>query len=179
MTFDEVMVLTRTISSETAFDEAECRAYFDLCNVLPEGSVVVEIGLQFGRSSSIAGQLAEANGLTYIGIDPFNEKNNARTRWKLLMGTVHPSYILFEVESSYAPTELMSDIDLALIDGNHSAEGVRIDCRLLKPLVKPGGHICFHDFEREPLPDVALVAREEMADWTHVGTYGTLGVFRK
>ena len=37
-----------------------------------------------------------------------------------------------------------------------------IDCRLLKPIVKPGGHICFHDFDRPSLPDVGRVAREEM-----------------
>ena len=179
MTFEEVMVLTRTISSETAFDEAECRAYWELCDALPPQAVIVEIGLQFGRSSSIAGQAAEANDLIYVGIDPFNEGNDARPQWKRMMKDVHPWYHLHEAKSCDVPRGMIGPVDLALIDGDHSAEGVRIDCRLIKPLVRHGGHVCFHDFDRPSLPDVGRVAREEMADWEHKGTFGTLGVFRK
>lgn len=181
MTFEQVMQLTRTISSPLAFDEAECLAYYELLNSLLEWSVIVEIGLQFGRSSSIAGQIAGKRGsLTYIGIDPFDQPEHpeAVRRWKKMMESICPWYVLYQAKSSEVNLGSEVFIDLALIDGDHTAEGVRTDCKLLKPLVKKGGYICFHDFDRESIPDVGRVAREELADWKHIGTYGTLGVFR-
>jgi len=63
LTFDKVMKLTRTISSPAAFEDPECELYWTALSSLPDGSTIVEVGLQYGRSSSIALQVANANRL--------------------------------------------------------------------------------------------------------------------
>src|SRR5438445_8849629 len=75
MTFDEAMILTRTISSPAAFEDDECHAYFDILMTLPENALIVEIGLEYGRSSSIALQVAKNKKLHYVGIDPFPDED--------------------------------------------------------------------------------------------------------
>ena len=37
------------------------------------------------------------------------------------------------------------ELDLLFIDGDHSYKGVKKDFEMYRPLVKPGGVICFHD----------------------------------
>src|SRR5213592_1107799 len=71
MTFDEVMTFTRTVSSADAFRDEECRRYYEILDSLDPGSLIVEVGLEFGRSSSVALQVAKAKQLRYRGIDPF------------------------------------------------------------------------------------------------------------
>src|SRR6266850_7204124 len=71
MTFDDAMILTRTVSSNAAFQDPECEAYFDILMSLPENALIVEVGLEYGRSSSIALQVAKDKKLHYVGIDPF------------------------------------------------------------------------------------------------------------
>lgn len=41
--------------------------------------------------------------------------------------------------------------DLLFIDGDHTYEGVRQDCELFRPLVRPGGVIAFHDVLDTPM----------------------------
>ncbi len=45
-----------------------------------------------------------------------------------------------------AETALAGDkLDILFIDGDHTYEGVKRDFELWSPLVKPGGHVVFHD----------------------------------
>lgn len=180
--FDEVMTLTRTVSSPTAFDDDECRAYYDLTVSLAPGSTIVEIGLQFGRSSSIVLQVAKDQGHRYIGVDPFIEPPEAEAEWRKMADALGAPYQLCMMRSDqwrdleYCP----SAIHLALIDGDHSYNGVTTDIGIVAPRITPGGHMCFHDYGRESLPEVyAAVSDWGGAGFTHVGTFGTLGVWRK
>lgn len=43
------------------------------------------------------------------------------------------------------PAELIGRVDLALIDGDHSYQGVLKDARAVLPLMRPGGYMLFHD----------------------------------
>ena len=181
-TFDQVMAVTRGISSHTAFEEPECRAYYDLLCSLPDGATVLEIGLQFGRSSSIVAQLEKAKKFRYIGVDPFTQPPDAQKAWIDLMRRLAGAYQLYKMKSADVPP--LPPLDLALIDGDHWADGVRTDCRLVLPLIKAGGYALFHDYGREPLPDVyptvhaEMIAAQMTGDWQELPTVGTLGIWR-
>jgi predicted O-methyltransferase YrrM len=72
-------------------------------------------------------------------------------------------------------------VDLLFIDGDHSAEGVRVDLALYSPLLRPGGWIAFHDIVPGPYEFVGGVpelwaelkeeheTREFVADWAQGG----------
>ena len=72
-------------------------------------------------------------------------------------------------------------IDMLLIDGDHAAEGVRKDCQIAAELVRVNGIMCAHDVGRESLPDVTRVMTAYATEpkWKHLGTFGTLGVWRR
>src|SRR3989304_4190401 len=101
MTFDQVMELTRTVSSHTAFEDAECRAYYELLMGLPHGATVVEIGLQFGRSSSIVMQESLEKHFDYHGVDPFVDPPNARDEWMALAQRLGVPVKIYLMESEW------------------------------------------------------------------------------
>lgn len=182
--FEEVMQLTRGVSGAEAFNERECAAYYELADALPPGSTLLEIGLQFGRSSSILAQVAKARGHKYIGIDPFTQPPESGPAWKaLIMERIGIIPELWEMKTEdLPPGALPPRIDLALIDGCHNEPEIRIDCATVLPRIPVGGHVCFHDYGRESLPEVYPTVNTVMAEiggWKEVGIYGTLGVWQR
>jgi predicted O-methyltransferase YrrM len=183
--FEQVMTITQGVSSHVALEDAEARAYYDLLVSLPQGATVLEIGLQFGRSSSIVAQLQKAKELQYIGIDPFTDPPDAGEAWRNLMEKIDADYTLHTVRTEQVSPSAIPALDLALIDGDHWAAGVKIDCDLVLPKIKSGGYACFHDYGRESLPDVyptvnsAMVASLMEANWKELPTVGTLGIWQK
>lgn len=181
MTFHSVMELTRTISSSTAFEDEECMAYYNLLTCVPSPSTVIEIGLQFGRSSSIALQVAKERGLKYYGIDPFSDPPEAEAEWDAMRQSIgHPVWT-FKCKSEDVPF-WPEDMSIALIDGDHTSEGVRIDCDLILPRIMPGGYVCFHDYGRFSLPDIYPTVQAAMSKYPmfkEIMTAGTLGVFKR
>src|SRR5439155_12006161 len=126
ITFDEVMTFTRTVSSATAFEDEECRAYYDILNGLNSGSLIVEIGLEFGRSSSVALQVAKAKQLRYRGIDPFRDTPGTLEAWTKMAIAVDGAFQLYVMKSRDYSSE--EPIDALLIDGDHNYETVMLDC---------------------------------------------------
>src|SRR5947207_6852288 len=62
MTFDEAWAYTSTISSETAFSEQEGRALFTtVLTGLARASTIVEVGCEYGRSTSLLAQAVKAD----------------------------------------------------------------------------------------------------------------------
>ena len=61
-TFEEVMKLTRTVSGCAALEEAEALGLYNACAQVTESGLVVEVGCQLGRSSSLIRQMALAIG---------------------------------------------------------------------------------------------------------------------
>ena len=183
MTFDEVMVLTRTVSGPAAFEDNECRAYYDLLAALQPGSVIVEIGLQFGRSSSIALQVAKARGLIYCGVDPFTDPPEAKAEWIKMRDRICYFSCLYPNKTKDVAAILPTAVDLALVDGDHLYDGVATDCQVLMPRIVRGGYLLFHDYGRESLPEVYSAAQAALAplkdDWEELPTVGTLGIWRR
>lgn len=182
-TFKQVMEVTGPVSGEASFSIAECRAYYDLLAALPQGATVLEIGLQFGRSSSIVGQLQQEKQFNYVGIDPFIDPPEARWGWLNLMGDLGVKY---QFHSKYSKDVDLSGyaVDLTLIDGDHTEDGWRTDLRLTMPQTKRGGYILLHDYGEAPLPNVyphvhAPMVRGVMQGWEELPTVDTLGIWRK
>lgn len=181
MTFEEVMELTRTVSSNTAFEDEECLAYFDVLMGLPENALIVEVGLEYGRSSSIALQVGKERSLHYHGIDPFDDREMFQEWARMATTSGHHSWFVSHAKSS--DVRFTYAIDAILIDGDHSYEGVKADCEHFLPHVVSGGYAMFHDYARESLPGVFLAVNEYMLahdqEWNHEQHVGTLGIWRR
>lgn len=104
---------------------------------------VVEIGVRDGASTSAFLVGVEKNGGHVYSID-------VQDCSRLFAG--HPQWTFIRGRSSDAALKSGSWIDVLLIDGDHSFEGVSLDFYRYSPLVKPGGLILFHDIRPEPNP---------------------------
>lgn len=182
LTFEQAYEFTSKIGSHTSFEKEECEAYFDTLQLLPRDATIVEIGLEYGRSSSIAMQVAKDKELRYTGIDPFDSTPVFRA-WSEMANKIGAEYEILRYRSEYISQMIWGDepIDMVFIDGDHDYEGVKTDCHEWLPKVIAGGYAAFHDYQRESLPDVTKAANEYMIKpaWAHVRTVGTLGIWRK
>lgn len=184
-TFEQVMQLTRTVSGATAFEDAECSAFYNLCCRMTPESNVVEIGCQIGRSSSIIAQVGAAVGFRSIHVDPYVDNLDYLLRWTRMMHDTEHRYTFLHMKTEDSSGILRdltpTGIDLLLIDWDHSAEGVRSDCKIAGDLVRLGGYLCAHDYGHSSLPDVYEVMNEYAVapDWDRIGVYGTLGVWQR
>lgn len=183
MTFDDAMLLTRTVSSNTAFEDPECRAYFDILMTLPENALIVEVGLEYGRSSSMALQVAKDKNLHYVGIDPFPD-DEVYTKWLDMAHRVGFDDTVVVREISAAARIGSADlISAILIDGDHTYDAAFDDLNHFLPLVANGGYAMLHDYGRDSLPDVYRAARNYFGSWNprweELPTVGTLGIWRR
>jgi cephalosporin hydroxylase len=177
MTFESAMVLTRTVGSHTSFEDPECHAYFDLLMTLPPDSLIVEVGLEYGRSSSIALQVAGYRNLKYWGIDI-----DVKDEWLQASYRLNPRPWMYVAKTKSSNTTPDCDISAILIDGDHSHNGVIADCEHFLPHVVVGGYAMFHDYGRDSLPEVYQAVNDYLTprlEWSHVGVYGTLGIWRR
>jgi len=151
-TFDEMMRLTSTISSYEVFQPAECEVMYDTLLQLPNGATVVEVGCDFGRSSSLIFQLAQAKSFLTIHIDPWQDYRDRAKQWMEVMierCTYHP-FILLRMTTVEATVHVQRltpyGIDLAFIDGSHDQEVVEADLFVVASRVNPGGFLTAHDY---------------------------------
>lgn len=173
------MQLTSTVSGAAAFEADECLAYYNTLTSLPDNAVVVEIGLQFGRSSSIAAQVGKAKQFEYIGIDPFTDPPEAAEAWTRMMQGIGMPYALLKMRSDRAYGHI-DGIDCILIDGAHDFESVLEDCAYLDR-TPVGAYALFHDYGRDSLPGVYRAVNTWMVErpwWKQQSITGTLGIWR-
>ncbi len=182
MTFDDAMILTRTVSSPAAFEDEECRAYFDILMTLPENALIVEVGLEYGRSSSIALQVAQERQLHYRGIDPFTNHYQIMKEWLHLASGFDGFWVGFTQLPSNE-VFVTEPIHCILIDGDHSHDMVLDDLNHFAPLVTRDGYLLMHDYGRDSLPEVYRAARNYFGSWNprwdELPTVGTLGIWRR
>jgi hypothetical protein len=185
VTFDEAMALTRRVSSATAFSDAECEKLYELCMEQPSLATVVEIGCQLGRTSSIILQCAKAKGYHSIHIDPYTFQFEYLNGWIKMMHALGHPFVFLCMRTDQARRELAflcrDGIDLLLIDGDHTTDGVQKDCQFAAERVRPGGLLLCHDYHQQSWPEVhqVLDAYAVPPKWQHVCTYDTLGVWKR
>lgn len=194
--FEAHYPFTDKISHETAFSKNEARLYNRVViqSLFELGKPILEIGLQFGRSTSIVLQamnkyvreVSFPNMPRYVGCDPFIEPPEAYDAWKAMTRTLkYPETTLLTSRSEnlcvgYAP----DTFGLILVDGDHSYLGVRLDALTALKLTAVNGYILFHDYDRASLPDVTRAVNDWNASHADgrvmlIDRADTLAVFKK
>jgi predicted O-methyltransferase YrrM len=173
------------------YSEEELTLLATLVDGLIPGSVVVEIGVEFGRSASILLCGVRDNLLSAYFVD-----SNMTEESKSLIngyGTIQvgDTAVLIETTSELAAKEWTKKgypkIDLLHIDADHEEgkdRGPWLDCTLWLPKLNPGGIVCFHDYKRpspggEVFPGVTKAADHFTKGWESLGLVDTLVAFRK
>lgn len=185
MNFEQVYALADRSSSECAFNQGECLALYNLLRTLPYKAVVVEIGVQFGRSTTVIGAVAKELDFEFTAIDNWSGEEGQQQKEhieKLLIGEFELPINLVSSDSAEACKYFHREIDLIHIDGDHEYEAVMLDMRLWLPKLKSGGYVCFDDYGHDSLPDVYRAVSEYIKpeDYRFLGRYGEkLGIFKK
>ena len=185
MNFQEVYALADQNSHSTAFNEAEARLLYDVLQDLPENARIVEIGVEWGRSTAVIGLVGKEKFFEFAAIDSwlgnqgmeqfehvkeFHRKHGIESHLFRFTSQLAHSYI----SRRYLP------INLLHIDGDHTRSGIITDCSTWLPELVEGGLVCFHDYDRDSLPQVkrtvdeVLGTRYKLVDKAH-----TFAVFRK
>jgi predicted O-methyltransferase YrrM len=180
--FEDAMQITRGVSSETAFDDTELRALYDLLLEVPKGGIVTEIGCQIGRSSSLILQCARDNFLS-VHIDPWTVQPDFAAQWHDMAWKIGVPHVVYQMrtEDVLNIRQLPPFVDLLLIDGDHTEAGLLVDVKMAEYCIRFGGILCAHDYGRDSLPDVERVLSKSLKSpyWNQLGLSGTLGCWRR
>lgn len=189
--FDQVYRIVEESSNECAFNKEECIALWELACSLPKGAMMFEIGIQYGRSTTVLGFAATEKDLEFIATDNWKEDVSSEARDHILNKMVlHKMRMhIWDYDSEWALKEFTKlypekKISLLHVDGNHDYEAVKQDCELWLPKVGLGGYVCFDDYGHDSLPGVYQAVSEYMKihdkEWEFVGRFGNkLGIFMR
>lgn len=124
----------------------------ELARMLPENPVIVNIGACFG-TSAISFLEARADAYVFsVDIAPCQDE----THHIALAGLDKPYRCVRVLGPSqtvglqFAP----ASVDMVFVDGAHDYEAVRDDIAAWKPVVKDGGLLVFHDYDKPICPKV-------------------------
>jgi predicted O-methyltransferase YrrM len=183
-TYDEVMTLTGTVSNHHVLQLPESQAMYDAVCSLPDRSTLVEVGCDYGRSSSLFYQVAKAKNLLTIHVDPWLDEPFKAKMWMEVMSeraAYHP-FILLRMKTQEAEQLIgvltPQGIDLAYIDGCHDYPVVVEDLRIVAERVKVGGLLLVHDYPSAGV-DVAVDRYIDRGGWTIINHAMGLGIWRR
>lgn len=207
LTFDEIYNEVEKSSNETAFNKFECNALYNVAHKIPNVSYIVEIGVQYGRSTTLLGLVArernsqsyafgaKENGIKVIGIDNWKEENSEEALVHITR-RIHELNLPVELwpKSSKQAAALwlneFGGISLLHIDGDHSFDAVFEDCKLWCPKVNINGYACFDDYRDDGVEasdyqvkkavDKYMEMRGTGVVFEKIGVYGSkLAVFKR
>lgn len=178
MTFEEVFEFTDKIPG--SFTRVSCAKLYEYALQVPHGGLMVEVGVDQGRSASLMLQAARQNDAAVVLVDSWESvliDNKAKVdalceqfpgvRWTTIVGT-----------SVNAAKAIGAEIDLIHIDANHYDDNPANDCEAWLPKLRSGGIACFHDYE-SCFPDVTPAVDKYTAGWEHLGNHDGLAIRRK
>jgi len=171
-------------SHETAFNYGEVEGLFNLLSSLQDRSTVLEIGVQFGRSTTVFAEVAKDKSFDLTAVDNWGEANGEEAHSHILsqVKKYNWKFTLLSVDSADAGEILRGKtFNLIHIDGDHSYAGVTADCKTWLPRIKKGGYACFDDYGHAGLEGVKKAVDEYIDDkWENIALYGNkLQVFKK
>lgn len=162
------------------YTDVELDGLWEMCLRAVRHRGIVEVGCFHGRSSSLFAHFAKGQlspvPLTFI--DPFLpwkawDLKDAKRYFQRHMTQIGVAYRLIEKRTAEIEREdLPIEADLIHIDGDHLKTSVETDCRVLFPLLRPGGVVCFHDYR--PDFEVMDVVNRLCAGWPIAGTFGSM-----
>ena len=152
-----------------AFTIDESFMYYDEVRRLRARNVV-EVGVLYGRSSSVVCELVKSNGGDLYCVDLFQRPADCDWlkvyppgrdpalhlgdfRWWMEQVGLAWDYIAWQgasVEVAAAfDTKMLGSLDLVMIDADHSFESVTADLLAWLPKIRDGGVICGHDWKNQ------------------------------
>jgi hypothetical protein len=152
LTFEQAYEFTDKVSSNTAYELRECRLLFNIAMRIPVGGTIIEIGCEYGRSTSILMQVAKEKSAEVHLVEP-----DPKPELLTMLRSLHYPFIL-HVSKSIDAIGIPTYGDFGHIDGDHEFDAVYHDLGLLTRIVK--GYIVCHDYKRESLPDVTRAIDE-------------------
>lgn len=183
-TFEQVMELTGTISNHHILQVEEAKALYDTCCAIPDGSTVVEVGCDLGRSSSLIGQIAAAKDFLTIHIDPWQIEPEKAGQWMKVMNeqvSYYPFIVLrmtTELAAFWLARLTPLGIHLAFIDGCHDQDVVVRDLEIVVSRVKAAGYLVAHDYPSAGVSE-AIDGFIAEGSWVKVQQAMGLGVWQK
>lgn len=147
---------------------------------LENGSVVVMLGV--GPALMCLALLETApEGVWFYGAD--HDPTVIHYAYQHVAAAKLPQVIIFEHKDTVAASyqALDDSVDLLLVDGDHSYEGVRRDIEAWWPKVRVGGTVLFHDYVKQEENNGVQEAIESYQDehWEELDKPGVSIVFRK
>ena len=190
LTFEEIWKFTDTVGIWSTFQKHEAELFYQALCLIPEKSTVVEIGCEFGRSTSILAQATKERGHRLILIDPFVDSNQnpvpqetSITSCINMLRQVATPFTLYCMKTKEVPRlEIPFPIDFLHIDGDHRKEALSYDLDAVASHVKNDGFLACHDYDPAgTCPDVFPTLNEFVAlgGWMKFGYVGCLGVWRR
>ena len=186
ISFEEVYRLADKSSAEVAFNRGEMSIMYDLLTNLIDNANVVEIGIQFGRSTTVIGLIAKEKNFHFTAVDNWREDVSSEARAhvdKVLIKELKLPIHIIDSTSRSAAHKYKRDIDFIHIDGDHTFNGVITDMEKWLPKVCKGGYVCFDDYGHDSLPDVyeaVSLYMKNHPEFRYIGRYGNkLGVFER
>ena len=133
---------------------------YDIINLYPEGYELnyVEVGCYAGGSSCLVSQRKNTNIISIdlgspvspeIAKKNFTKFNVHGNNYQYIQGNSHLNETLEKLKN------IVTNIDVLFIDGDHTYGGVKKDFEMYSPLVRRGGYIIFDDYNDHKFsPDV-------------------------
>lgn len=147
---------------------------------LPADAIVINIGANVG-TSTIA--ILEINPNAYVySVDKRECQEEFDNIKRCELSTDNVERLLGD--STQMDFSFIPYVDLAFIDGGHDDNAVLSDIANIKPLVRVGGYMLFHDYHHpnyRDKPDVNLddIVDKAMLDWRRVGEARYLVAFQR
>lgn len=186
MNIDVLYKIVEESSHETAFNRGEVEALHALLSEQPEGATWVEIGVEFGRSTTVFAEMALRKRANFTAIDSWIGEYGQQAKAHVQSQAQKHGWTFYLVSKSSEQARkdwLGAGIHVLHIDGGHEYEEVKSDIELWEPLVVHGGFILFDDYGHDSLPGVYKAVTELFVsrdDIVFINRYGNkLGVFQK
>lgn len=127
----------------------EQRLLLEMAQTLSPGSVIVEIGSEFGMSASLFRKGSSDETQVYC-VDLFPNGGHDYFQGNLMEAGLFMNVFILKGDSArmgkaWGQQRPIKLIDLLFVDGDHSYQGVKRDIEAWTPYVKRGGLILFHD----------------------------------
>jgi hypothetical protein len=180
MEFEEAEAYMQTrVGSFTRWSAEKLYEY-----ALKADGLMVEVGVDQGRSASVMLHAAMKTGASVILVDSWKSvliDNYAKVQDMLLdrfMNKVNAK--IYHMESREAADLIQGELSLVHIDADHWGEAPDLDCRLWLPKLKRGGVALFHDYGVPSMNcTVTEAVDEHCATWEDLGVWDSLAIRRK
>ena len=151
LTFEKAMELTATVNCAGVYSDAALRGLWSAAINSPTVGNFVEIGCEYGRSTSLLAQVAKERNQYLVLIDPFVKHldgkpgSHAAASVIRMLVDIDVEFCLLRGHSYKVPYDF-GPIAFLHIDGNHSEAFLASDIQRFAPFLMDGGYVALHDY---------------------------------